>query len=245
MMLSSSMLLGEEESSSICIYSSPTCFQWIFSFSSTTLFSTSFIRFSSFCICSVLPYPVVFSFLLHRMLTSFHWTFYKTFVTISLIFSSPFRPSMSVSVLNLPPVQVVTCFAVDCHCRQWYPWLYWIEKMMWTNSLYVIKLSLNIFGLACRCFIPAHFDVQGSIYTKPGLQAEKKNQVHHKIQKEYRDDGLSVYTVSSLKTVGHHYILFVSMVCSFFFSPAVRDFYMSGLRVVWWISPHICFVCRD
>ena len=37
------------------------------------------------------------------------------------------------------------------------------------------------------------------------------------IQKEYSDDGLSGYTVSSLKAVRHRYILFVFMVCSVVF----------------------------
>ena len=43
-----------------------------------------------------------------------------------------------------------------------------------------------------------------------------------KIQKEYSDDGLSGYTVSSLKAVRHRYILFVFMVCSVSIPPAVR-----------------------
>ena len=61
----------------------------------------------------------------------------------------------------------------------------------------------------------------GPRYKKPGLQAEK-NWAHHKY-KQYSDDGLSGYTVSSLTAVRHRYILFVFMVSLvFFFPPAVR-----------------------
>ena len=40
--------------------------------------------------------------------------------------------------------------------------------------------------------------------TKPGLKAKKTE--HIKMQKEFTDDVLSVYTVSSLKAVRHRYI---------------------------------------
>ena len=54
--------------------------------------------------------------------------------------------------------------------------------------------------------------VLGRRYTKPGLQAEKKTE-HTKIniRKEYSDDGLSEYNVSSLKAVRHRYILYVAV----------------------------------
>ena len=56
------------------------------------------------------------------------------------------------------------------------------------------------------------------------------NKTEHNINtKKYSDDGLSGYTVSSLKTGHHRYILF--MVCSAFFSPAVRDWYILGLKL--------------
>ena len=49
----------------------------------------------------------------------------------------------------------------------------------------------------------------------------KKNRAHHKY-KDYSDDGRYSFTVSGLKAVRHRYILFVFMVCSFFFRPAGR-----------------------
>ena len=61
----------------------------------------------------------------------------------------------------------------------------------------------------------------GPRYTKPGLQAVKNNELTI-IQKEYSDDRLSGYTVSSLKAVRRRYILFVFMVSSVFFPPAIR-----------------------
>ena len=47
------------------------------------------------------------------------------------------------------------------------------------------------------------------------------------IQREYSDDGLSGYIVSSLKALRHQYILSVFMVCSFFFR------LQSGLSISW------------
>ena len=44
----------------------------------------------------------------------------------------------------------------------------------------------------------------------------KKTELTIKYKKGYGDDGLSGYTVSSLKAVRHHYFLFVSMVSSAF-----------------------------
>ena len=52
----------------------------------------------------------------------------------------------------------------------------------------------------------------GRRYTKPGLQAE--NRAYHTYKKNNSDDGLSGYTVSSLKAVRH---CFCIMVCSGFF----------------------------
>ena len=68
-------------------------------------------------------------------------------------------------------------------------------------------------GLCYLCKIIVHTGL-GPRYTKPGLQAEKTELTI--IQKEYSDDALSGYTVSSLKTVRHRYILFVFMVSSVF-----------------------------
>ena len=55
-------------------------------------------------------------------------------------------------------------------------------------------------------------------------QAEKRRTP--KIQKEYGDDGLAGYTVSSLKAVRHHYnyslCIYIYMVWSIFFPPAAR-----------------------
>ena len=57
--------------------------------------------------------------------------------------------------------------------------------------------------------------------TKPGLQAEKKKQAHHKYKQNIAMTD-SEYIVSSLKAEGHRYmyILYVFMVSSFF-PPAV------------------------
>ena len=52
-------------------------------------------------------------------------------------------------------------------------------------------------------------------------------ETHPKAQEEYSDDGFSGYTVSSLKTVRHRYILFVFMVCSAFFR------LQSGFSIPW------------
>ena len=62
------------------------------------------------------------------------------------------------------------------------------------------------------------FNVLSRRYTKPGLQVEEKPRANHKYKKNnYSDDGLSGYTASSLKADSHRYILFVCMVCAFFF----------------------------
>ena len=50
----------------------------------------------------------------------------------------------------------------------------------------------------------------------PDCGREKKTSTPS-IQKEYSDNRLSVHTISSLKAVRHHYIVFVFMVCSVFF----------------------------
>ena len=55
-----------------------------------------------------------------------------------------------------------------------------------------------------------------------GLSLKKKQPSSLYIQKEYRNDGLSGYTVSSLKAFCHRYILFVLMVSLVSFPPAVR-----------------------
>ena len=49
------------------------------------------------------------------------------------------------------------------------------------------------------------------------------------MQKEYNDDGLSGYTVSSLKAVCHRYIFFFIYGELGFFPPAVRAHYILGL----------------
>ena len=52
------------------------------------------------------------------------------------------------------------------------------------------------------------------------------------MQKEYSDDGLRGYTVSSLRAVRHCYIrifLLYGMLC--FLPPAVRAWYILGLRI--------------
>ena len=50
----------------------------------------------------------------------------------------------------------------------------------------------------------------------------RREKTHHKYNKEYSDDGLSGYTVSSLKAVGHRY----NSLCVYgelgFLPPAVR-----------------------
>ena len=53
--------------------------------------------------------------------------------------------------------------------------------------------------------------LQGPKYTNPGKKPSSPW-----IQKEYNDDGLSGYTVPSLKAVDHRNILFVFMACSVF-----------------------------
>ena len=55
----------------------------------------------------------------------------------------------------------------------------------------------------------------------------KKNGAHHKYKKGYSDNGLSGYTVSSLKAGPHRYILFVFMMSLAFFR------LKSGLSISW------------
>ena len=74
--------------------------------------------------------------------------------------------------------------------------------------------------------------VLGPRYTKPGLLEEKKTPSSPSIQKEYSDDGLSGYTVSTLKAVRRRCILFVFMVSSVFFPPAVVAYYILGLNLL-------------
>ena len=67
----------------------------------------------------------------------------------------------------------------------------------------------------------------GRRYTKPRLQAKKKNQytINTKKKYMYSDDALSDYTGSSLKAVSHRYILFVFLMSFFRLQ--------SGLSISW------------
>ena len=69
----------------------------------------------------------------------------------------------------------------------------------------------------------------GPRYTESGLRAEN-NWAHHDYKKNNSYDGLSEYFVSSFKEVRHRYILFVFMVCLFFFG------LQSGLSISWIIG---------
>ena len=74
---------------------------------------------------------------------------------------------------------------------------------------------------------PRSLTALGPRYTKPGRQAEKTELTIK--QKEYSDDGLSGYTVSSLKAVRLRYILFVSMVSSVFIACSPGLVYLGPL----------------
>ena len=75
-------------------------------------------------------------------------------------------------------------------------------------------LSLGLYNHVSlhSCF---HSEVKAQDTLSPDCR-RKKNRAHHKYKKEYSDDGLFGYTVSSLKAARHRYILFVFMESSVF-----------------------------
>ena len=135
----------------------------------------------------------------------------------------------------LPALPCVTSILRMCLCAD-------IDKMAFYNHSHHTythkRLVLSTFLILCQCFKysnaahcePFLLNTPICLHGVCGMLAvikvedilspdyrRKKNRAYYKYNKEYSDDGLFGYTVSSSKAVRHRYIIFVFMECSIVF----------------------------